>query len=63
MSERTLATSIGKTQPYSITFEVSETFLESAAVLDRWSGPVLFRFEQRDGGGYDLVMRTEEWKL
>ncbi len=59
MSERILASSVGQTEPYSITFEVSDAFLEDAK-RDEWSEPVQYRFEQREGGRYDLVIRTVE---
>jgi len=51
----TLASSVGAGSSYSVTFEVSEFFLEDAE-KGEWSGPVQFRFERR-GGRWDLVMR------
>lgn len=58
MSDQTLATSVGQTQPYSLTFEVSDHFLKSESF--EWSEPVQFRFERRDDGSYDLVLRRTE---
>ena len=59
MSERALATSVGKTQPYSITFEVSDGVLSTREVFE-WSESVQFRFEERADGTFDLVFRTIE---
>ncbi|MGH9320573.1 MAG: hypothetical protein ACRD3V_11900 [Vicinamibacteria bacterium] len=57
-----IATSIGRTRPHSITFEVSDIYLADAVEEEGWSEPVRFRFEQRDDGQWDLVFRvlTEE---
>jgi hypothetical protein len=53
---RILATSIGKTEPFSVTFEVSDELLKTE--WRKWSQPLQFRFEERDDGRWDLVMRT-----
>ena len=59
--ESVFASSAGKTLPDSVTFEVSDHFLESHRLqLDVWSEPVRFRFERRSDGGWDLVMQTHE---
>jgi site-specific recombinase XerD len=60
MSER-LASSVGKTRPYSVTFEVSDELLEEVS-RGEWSAPVQFRFEQRDTGEWDLVFRTWDYR-
>jgi hypothetical protein len=52
-----LATSVARTEPRSITFEVSDEVLADSE-RGEWSEPVQFRFEQREDGRYDLVMRT-----
>lgn len=61
MSEPLVASSVGKTRPYSITFEVSDSLLEEVR-RGEWSGPVQFRFEQRDNGDWDLVFRTWDYR-
>jgi hypothetical protein len=59
MTER-LATSIGQTKRYSVTFEVSDIFLEENEPPTDWSDPVQFRFEKHEDGTYDLVFRRVE---
>jgi hypothetical protein len=53
------ASSIGRSEPHAVTFQVSDAFLDAAHRED-WSDPVQFRFELRDDGRYDLVMRRVE---
>lgn len=57
-NEQILAMSVGTTQPRSVTFEVSDIFLDEPRLAE-WSEPVQFKFERR-GDGYDLVMRTAD---
>jgi hypothetical protein len=59
MSE-VLAKSVSQDDPHTVTFKVSAFFLEEARKTE-WSGPVMFRFEERDGE-WDLVMRRAEDK-
>jgi hypothetical protein len=62
MGERQFASSVGPVDVWELTFKVSDIFLEEWGYKppDEWSPTVQFRFEQREDGQWDLVMRRIE---